>query len=81
MFIPPNFHEHCLTKGLSFQGALETCGRALGKMPIPKNSLVVLWLGLRAFIAVGQGLIRGWGTKILQAMWYGQKKRKKKAYS
>ena len=28
MVIPPNFHGHCLMKGLSFQGALETCGRA-----------------------------------------------------
>ena len=45
-------------------------------MLIPKNSLVVRWLGLRAIIALGQGLIPGWGIKILQAVWYGQKKEK-----
>ena len=36
---------------------------------------MVWWLGLRAFIAIGQGLIPGWGTKILQAVWHGQKKK------
>ena len=37
------------------------------------TSLVVQWLGLCAFTAEGPGLIPGWGDKILQAVWYGQK--------
>ena len=36
---------------------------------------MVQWLGLCAFTAEGPGLIPGWGDKILQAVWYGQKKR------
>ena len=36
------------------------------------NSLVVQWLGLRAFTAKGLGSIPGSGTKILQATWCGQ---------
>ena len=32
------------------------------------NSLAVQWLRLHASIAVGPGLIPGWGTKIPQAM-------------
>ena len=31
-------------------------------------SLAVQWLGLHASIAWNLGLIRGWGTKILQAV-------------
>ena len=38
------------------------------------NSLAVQWLGLHAFTAEGPG----GGTKILQAMWCGQKKKKEK---
>ena len=30
------------------------------------------------FYCQGHGLIPGWGTKILQASWYSQKKKKKK---
>ena len=41
------------------------------------NSLAVQWLGLGAFTAGDPGLIPGWGTKILQAMRLGQKKKKK----
>ena len=41
------------------------------------NFLVVQWLGLRASTAKGPGSIPGWGTKILQAMWCSQKKKKK----
>ena len=40
---------------------------------MPKNSLVVQWLGLRALIAEGPSSIPGWGTKIPQAAWRGQK--------
>ena len=36
------------------------------------NSLVVQWLGFRAFIAKGPGSIPGRGTKILQAALCGQ---------
>ena len=39
------------------------------------NSLVVQWLGLRAFTVEGVGSIPGRGTKILQAVQCGQKKR------
>ena len=42
-----------------------------------RNSLVVQWLGLCASTAGGPGLISGWGTKILQAVRCGQKKKKK----
>ena len=38
------------------------------------NSLVVLWLGLRALTAKGLGLILGQGTEILQAESYGLNK-------
>ena len=40
------------------------------------NSLVVQWLGLHALTAEGPGSIPGRGTKIPQATWYGQKKKK-----
>ena len=38
---------------------------------------MVQWLGLCASTAGGPGLISGWGTKILQAVRCGQKKKKK----
>ena len=38
--------------------------------------MVVQWLGLGAFIAKGMCSIPGQGTKILQAMWHNQKKKK-----
>ena len=41
-----------------------------------RNSLVVQWLGLHAPTAGGTGLIPSWGTKILQTLWYSQKKKK-----
>ena len=37
---------------------------------------MVQWVGLGAFTA-RTSLIPGWGTKIPQAMWHGQKKKKK----
>ena len=40
------------------------------------NSLVVQWLGLRAFTAKGAGSTPGQGTKILQTTSCGQKKKK-----
>ena len=44
-----------------------------------RNSLAVQWLGLCDFTATeGVGLIPGWGTKILQAVQSGQKRKKKK---
>ena len=48
------------------------------KPAAPGNSLVVQWLGLRAFTAMGPGSIPGQGTKILQAAWRGQKLKKTK---
>ena len=39
---------------------------------------MVQWLGLSPFTAGGAGSIPGWGTKILQVAWRGQKKKKKK---
>ena len=44
------------------------------------NSLAVQWLGLRASTAGGTGLMPGWGTKILDAMLQGQKKKRKRVY-
>ena len=41
------------------------------------TSLAVQWLGLRTLTAEGPGSIPGWGTKILQAVWHYQKKKKK----
>ena len=38
------------------------------------NSLAVQWLGLRASIAGGPGLIPGQETRIPLALWCGQKK-------
>ena len=40
------------------------------------NSLAVQWLRLWLPNAGSTGSIAGWGTKILLAMWYGQKKKK-----
>ena len=37
-------------------------------------SLVLQWLILCASTAGGMALTPGWGTKILNAMWHGQKK-------
>ena len=42
------------------------------------NSLVVQLLGLCASTAGGTGSIPGLGNKILQAVWRGQKKKKRK---
>ena len=39
------------------------------------TSLEVQWLGLSAFTAMAPGSIPGWGTKILQAVRHGQKKK------
>ena len=44
--------------------------KARGKKGI---SLVVQWLGLCAFISGSMDLIPGWGIKIPQDMWHGQK--------
>ena len=41
------------------------------------NPLVVQWLKLHAFTAEGVALILGWGTKILQVVWLGQKNKTK----
>ena len=41
------------------------------------NSLVVKWLGLLAFTAEDMGSIPGRGTKIPQAAWYGQERKRK----
>ena len=38
-------------------------------------SLEVQWLGLHTSTAEGMGLIPGWGAKIPQGRWQGQKKR------
>ena len=43
-----------------------------------RNFLEVKWLGLSTFTAQGVCSIPGQGTKILQAVWCGQKKKKKK---
>ena len=48
---------------------------AMSKIDNLGNSLVVQWLGLRAFTAEGSGSIPGQGTKIPQAVWQGQKKK------
>ena len=40
--------------------------------------LVVQWLELSTFTAVGPDSIICWGTKISQATWHGQKKKKRK---
>ena len=42
-----------------------------------RNSLAVQWLGLHTFTARGSDLIPSQGTKLMQAMWYGQIKKKK----
>ena len=41
------------------------------------NSLVVQWLGLGSFTAMAPGSILGQGTKIPQAAWCCQKKKKR----
>ena len=39
---------------------------------------MVEWLGIHDSTARNLGLIPGWGTKILQTVWYSQRKKKKK---
>ena len=39
---------------------------------------MVQWLGLHAFMAVGQGSIPGHGTKILHAAWHSKFREKRK---
>ena len=39
-------------------------------------SLVVRCLGICPSTTEGKDLIPGWGTKVLQAIWCGQKKKK-----
>ena len=46
-------------------------------LKIIENSLAVQWLELHASTAGDMDLIPGWGTKIPQAAWHGQKKKKK----
>ena len=45
---------------------------------LTENSLAVQWLGLYIFTAEGVSLIPGWGTKILQVVWFDQNKTKQK---
>ena len=45
-------------------------------MKPPENSLVLQWLGFCTFIAEGIGSTPGQGTKIPQASWHDQKKKK-----
>ena len=42
------------------------------------NSLAVQWLGLRTSTAGGMGSIPGGRTKMLEATWCGQKRKRKK---
>ena len=42
------------------------------------SSLGFQWLGLCVSTAGGMGSIPGWGMKIPQTMWHGQKKKKKR---
>ena len=42
------------------------------------NSLVVQWLGLSTFTAMGLRSVPGHQTKILQASWHSRKKRERK---
>ena len=44
------------------------------------TSLAVQWLRLQAPNARDTGLIPGWGTKILHATWFGQKKKKRELF-
>ena len=55
--------------------------QSLVKIPVNfGNSLVVQWLELQALTAEGLGSIPGRGTKIPQAVWHGQKKKKKNSW-
>ena len=55
--------------------------KTVSKKVLPRNSLAVLWSGLHTFTAKGLGSIPGWGTKITQAAWQGQKEVFKKSPS
>ena len=46
------------------------------KITASRNSPEVQWLGLGAFTAEDPDSTPGWGTKIPQATWHGQKKKK-----
>ena len=61
---------------ISFSSIKTAVKRILWKH-MPGISLAVQWLGLHASTAGDQGLIHDWGTKILQAVWHGQKKKSK----
>ena len=50
------------------------------KITASRNSPEVQWLGLGTFTAENPDWTPGWGTKIPQATWHSQKKRKKNCY-
>ena len=55
--------------GISILSAQHFCVSSI----ILSNSLAVQWLGLGAFTAMDQGLIRGRGNKVLRAKQCSQK--------
>ena len=73
----------CFTKSNVFsQGVLclGTSRRRIVKRPCAEGwgetSLAVQRLGLHPSTARGTGSIPGWGTKVLPAVWFGQRERK-----
>ena len=67
---PVPLHWQADSQPLCHQGSPVT---SLFKKISLGNSLVVQWLGLCAFTAMGLGSIPGRGMKILQAAWHSQK--------
>ena len=65
----------CHQKNVTINSKEYTSGR---KKMIPGNSLVVQWLGHYALTAKSLGSIPGRGTKIPQATWCSQKRKKKR---
>ena len=52
-------------------------GKLMSKDGSSGNSWAIQWLGLCASTSEGKGLIPGQRTKVPQAAWHGQKKKKK----
>ena len=71
--VEQNFLKTKKKKMLSSRDSIS--GKNIFQKGRPRKSLVVQWLGLGGFTAVGPGSIPSWGTKIPQAAQHGQKKK------
>ena len=76
VFFRINFSRNMNKKVQRILVYIKYTGTLIKNALILKTSLAVQWLGLYASIVGGMGSISGRGTKILQAIQHGQRKKK-----